>query len=264
MTGIWGYDPSTTTLLPGVQPLLHAPTIAPPPLLGLRVAMMWMFRDADGEPLLAASDESGPADPDGVDGDALMAAWRGGDDAAFARIVDVFGPALLRFLRRQLGDVRKAEDAWSETFYRVVRARDAYVPEGHFRAWIFSIARRCGLDQMRSQRRVRRLVNRLVEKAIPSRRQPAPEVEALQSERARQLAVAQQALSEDQRVLLLLTYQEGLPSDEIGRVMGLSGQQVRNRTSYARRLLAEQLENPWEEGSSRRARGAGGLQRPGR
>lgn len=184
---------------------------------------------------------------DELDGDALMLAWRAGDDGAFATIVEVFGPPLLRFLRRVVPDPRRAEDAWSETFYRVVRARDSFVPQGQFRAWLYSIGRRCGLDQMRTHRRVLRLANRLVERAIPVQRQPAPEVEVMRSERAQQLIAATDRLSEIQRTLLVLVYQEGMQSDEAGRVVGLTAQQVRNKTAYARRLLAEQLENPWEE-----------------
>jgi len=202
-------------------------------------------------PLLLASpttDDAPRATSGGVDdGDALMGAWRSGDERAFSRIVEVFGPPLLRFLRRQLGDPHKAQDAWSETFYRVVRARDSYVPQGHFRAWIYSIARRCGLDQRRAHRRFLRLANRLVEAAVPARVAPPAEIDLLQSERAKTLRAAEASLSELQRTLLTLIYQEELSSEEAGVVVGLTAQQVRNKTSYARRLLANQLDNPWED-----------------
>ncbi len=151
------------------------------------------------------------------------------------------------FLRRLVGDPSRAEDAWSETFLRLARARDKYVPSGHFRAYLYAIARRCGLDQQRSYRRFGQLMNRLVEWKVPGQSQAPPMVRVLANEQTAMVHDALLKLSEGHRTTILLSYQAGLPSEEVGEIMGLTAQQVRNRLAYARRLLGDILEDPWED-----------------
>ncbi len=194
-----------------------------------------------------ASLEGAEVEGDLSDGDDLMLAWRAGREEAFCEIVRQYGPPIMGFLRRMLRDPNRAEDAWSETFLRLARAKDKYVPEGHFRAYLYSVARRCGLDQHRAHRRFGMLVNRLVERAVPSLEPSSPAANLLASERVQAIRQALQKLPEDHRTTILLSYQAGLPSDEVGRVMGLTAQQVRNRLAYGRRLLGELLDDPWED-----------------
>ncbi len=190
--------------------------------------------------------EEDAADPgDLSDGDALVLAWRSGDEEAFCEIVRQYGPPIMGFLRRLVGDPNRAEDAWSETFLRLARARDKYEPQGHFRAYLYSIARRCGLDQQRSYRRFGQLMNRIVEWKVPSQSQAAPMVTVLANERATMVHEALMKLPEEHRATILLSYQSGLASEEVGQIMGLTAQQVRNRLAYARRLLGDMLEDPW-------------------
>jgi RNA polymerase sigma-70 factor, ECF subfamily len=192
--------------------------------------------------------EQDAADPsDASDGDDLVLAWRAGDEEAFCEIVRQYGPPIMGFLRRMLGDPSRAEDAWSETFLRLARARDKYVAEGHFRAYLYSIARRCALDQQRSYRRFGQLLNRVVEWKVPSQRNAPPMVSLLAEERSSHVHDALMKLPEGHRTAILLSYQSELPSEEVGRIMGLTAQQVRNRLAYARRLLGDMLEDPWED-----------------
>ena len=175
--------------------------------------------------------------------DELVAAWCAGDSSAFSRLVDRYGPSLLAFLTSLVGDQRLAEDAWSETFLRAVRARDKYRPDGKFRAWLFTIARRCGKDALRSRRRWFNLALKLWE-APTAPSLGSPESNLIESERAQRLHSAMARLPEKHRSILLLTYQQGMDSLEVGAVLGLSSQQIRSRITYARRLLARELEEP--------------------
>lgn len=181
-------------------------------------------------------------DPD-VPDDALVEAWRGGDERAFSTLVDRHGPAVLGFLHSYVGDPRLAEDAWSETFLRAVRARDRYQPHGKFRAWLFAIARRCGKDVLRSRRRWFGLALRIYESPDQSP-PPSPEADVLASERQRGLSAALAKLPDKHRLVIVLTYQQGLDSTEVAAIVGLTSQQVRSRVTYARRLLADLLDAP--------------------
>jgi RNA polymerase sigma-70 factor (ECF subfamily) len=183
-----------------------------------------------------------PAQEDPEDDD-LVRAWRGGDDGAFSALVERHGPRLHGFLLYLLRDPAAAEDAWSETFIRLVRARDRYQANGTFRAWLYTVARRCALDQQRSRRRWLRLASRMGE-ADPPERLQVPADDALEErERKDAVVAALGRLTEEQRAALLLTYRQGLNSSEVGEVLGLTGQQVRNKIAYARRLLGEMLED---------------------
>jgi RNA polymerase sigma-70 factor (ECF subfamily) len=181
-------------------------------------------------------------DPE-VPDDALVAVWRGGDDRAFSTLVDRHGPAVLGFLYSYVRDPRLAEDAWSETFLRAVRARDRYKPDGKFRGWLFTIARRCGKDVLRSRRRWFGLALRVYENP---ERTPllSPESELMASEEQRRLSAAMAQLPDKHRVVIVLTYQHGLDSAEAAEILGLTSQQVRSRVTYARRLLADLLQAP--------------------
>ena len=55
---------------------------------------------------------------------------------------------VLGYLRRLLG--QRAEDAWQETFLRALRAYDRLEHGRHLRAWVFTIATRVAMDELRS------------------------------------------------------------------------------------------------------------------
>jgi RNA polymerase sigma factor (sigma-70 family) len=54
---------------------------------------------------------------------------------------------VLGYLRRLLG--QRAEDAWQETFLRALRAYDCLEHGRHLRAWVFTIATRVAMDDLR-------------------------------------------------------------------------------------------------------------------
>jgi RNA polymerase sigma factor (sigma-70 family) len=190
------------------------------------------------------------ADLPSLDDDALVAAWKAGDDDAFSELVERHGPPLLGFLRRHLGDPGLADDAWSETFLRLIRARDRYKSEGRFRAWLYTVARRCAKDQRRGRRRWVRLAVRVFDRPGPRADEHTPDLRLIADEQTTRLEQALGQLSEEHRTVVLLTYRQGLDSGEVGEVMGLTGQQVRSRLTYARRLLGRLLGDEGGEVSS--------------
>src|SRR5260221_14267273 len=58
---------------------------------------------------------------------------------------------VLGYLRRLLG--QRAEDAWQETFLRALRAYDRLEHGRHLRAWVFTIATRGAMDELRRKSR---------------------------------------------------------------------------------------------------------------
>src|SRR5437870_6579381 len=67
----------------------------------------------------------------------------------FERFYLVHRDEVLGYLRRLLG--QRAEDAWQETFLRALRAYDRLEHGRHLRAWVFRIATRVAMDELRAR-----------------------------------------------------------------------------------------------------------------
>lgn len=82
---------------------------------------------------------------------ALAMAFRSGDRLAFDALYGLFHAKVFRFCRRMMGDEILAKDAFQETFIRMFEHR-MDLRGDNVRSWLFSIARRVCLNQLRSRR----------------------------------------------------------------------------------------------------------------
>jgi len=78
-----------------------------------------------------------------------MAAYKKGDLAAFAELVDRHEKRLWNFLRRFVRDEATAEDLLQEVFLRVVKSAADWQPSAKVSTWLFTIARNLCTDQAR-------------------------------------------------------------------------------------------------------------------
>ncbi|HLP08254.1 MAG TPA: sigma-70 family RNA polymerase sigma factor [Opitutaceae bacterium] len=144
-----------------------------------------------------------------------------GDPDALQPLFDRWKLPLLNFFYRALGSRADAEDLALQTFHRVYRAAARYRPETKFSAWLFAIARRELLHELRRRRRKpvepvppEDLVS-LAADASPHERRRATELEE-------HLLAALQQLPERQRSALLLTAAGELSPAEIATALGVS------------------------------------------
>jgi len=82
-------------------------------------------------------------------GDAAMARYAGGDDAAFATVYAAVAPRLLRFLRRRMRDQASVPDLAQEVLLQVHRGRATFAPGSAVVPWVLAIARRQLVDAYR-------------------------------------------------------------------------------------------------------------------
>jgi RNA polymerase sigma-70 factor (ECF subfamily) len=167
--------------------------------------------------------------------DELMARVRAGDTHAFTGLYERHGAALLTLLARLTGDRALAEDLLQETFVRVYQARDAYEPTGHFRAYLFTIARRLVIDWHRRRRIA------WAEEPAALESMPAPEraehvAEAMDVMTRLERALA--LLTPEQREIILLSRMEGMATAEIARIVGATPGAVRVALHRTLRRLA--------------------------
>lgn len=192
-------------------------------------------------------------DPDALRGDALrgmVASAATGDEVAFARIVAAHHDDMARVSFVVCGDVTLAQDAvqsaWPKVWAKLGSVRDP----AKLRPWLVSIAANEAkqLARSRNRRWVREVSIDDENGSIASHsRSPTGSNASLAwgdpGDRAGELDLANAlaGFSPDDRILIALRYAAGLTSDEIGRVIGMTGGGVRARLARLLNRLREEL-----------------------
>lgn len=149
---------------------------------------------------------------------ALLPAAIDGDESAWAEIFGELAPAVLGYLRGSR--VADPEDAMGEAFLQV--ARDAKSFSGDwpaFRAWVFTVAHHRMIDaKRRSARRPLDLVDEVPEP--PSAVEADAATEAMERIGVEHVTSVLEALSEDQRTVLLLRIVGDLSLEQVAEAMG--------------------------------------------
>jgi RNA polymerase sigma-70 factor (ECF subfamily) len=183
------------------------------------------------------------------DEQALMASYAAGDDRAFPALFRALAPRLLGFFRRTLSDQALCEDLVQMTFVRLHAARDRYRPGSPVRPWLFTIAARVRIDELRRRQRRPRGAG---DDELDQLSDPTQEDEDLlpdQEARASSVRDALSALPESHRMVVHLHRFEGLSFAEIGEVLGISAGAARIRAFRAYALLREKLRPLMQEGT---------------
>lgn len=84
-----------------------------------------------------------------------MARYCDGDATAFRELYALLAPRLLSYLLRMARDRALAEDLLQVTFLKVHRARGAYVRGADPTPWVYAIAHRTFLDEVRKRQRAK-------------------------------------------------------------------------------------------------------------
>jgi RNA polymerase sigma-70 factor (ECF subfamily) len=147
--------------------------------------------------------------------------------------------ALYTVFRRCLGDAELARDALQDTLLDAWKHRARYDPARPFRAWLFCIGRN-RLRNLLRRRRLERRRMRLLSEEIESSG-PRPGSRLLELERRQSIERAILGLSPEQRVAVILRYQEGFSCGEIGAVLGATANAVSIQLHRARRELKRAL-----------------------
>jgi RNA polymerase sigma factor (sigma-70 family) len=147
----------------------------------------------------------------------------------FERFYGAHASEVLGYLRRLLG--ARAEDAWQETFLRALRAYDRLEHGQHLRAWVFTIATRVAMDDLRQKSRTVELLGE-----IPDGN--GVEIERPAFEELEHLTVD---LPPTERAAVVLRYGYDLAYEEIGSALGSSEEAARAAASSGVRRLRRSL-----------------------
>ena len=196
-------------------------------------------------------------DQDAASGRELMLAFQAGDSAAFDDIVYRYQQPVQNFLRRYLRDRDRMEDLTQEVFIRVYKSRERYQPIAKFRTWLFTIATRLALNEIRSIRRKRRVFSEVADEPEADSPSPIRRAEDYREETPREqieekeLRTIINRLIEDlppnQKAAILLSQLQKLSYKEIAEVLDMSVMAVKSLLLRGREHLRNRLK-PYFEG----------------
>src|SRR5258708_40365061 len=83
-----------------------------------------------------------------------MAAYVSGDARAFEQLFARLAPRVHGFFLRSFREAAMADDLLQVTFMKIHRARETYRPDLRVAPWIFAVAARVRLDELRRRRRL--------------------------------------------------------------------------------------------------------------
>jgi RNA polymerase sigma-70 factor, ECF subfamily len=176
----------------------------------------------------------------GADDAELVARLRRREKAAFDDVYARYHPRIFRFLLRLAGSRQLAEDLFQDTWLSAARHAGDVNEDTDLGAWLFTIAR----NRFRSHRRWAFLDFAQRERLAhePADHAPSPDRAAEARAEAAAVTEAFARLTPAHREILLLAVVEGLETAQVGAVLGLKPDAVRQRIARARAELATHLE----------------------
>jgi RNA polymerase sigma-70 factor (ECF subfamily) len=192
-------------------------------------------------------------DPDA----ALMLRVKRGDMQAFEALAEKYKQPIVNMMYRMVRDLDEAEDLAQNVFIRVYQSAGRYEVSAKFSTWIFTIARRLCLNEIR--RRGRHPAESLESSQSDEEEQAPRQFEdvktftppeaCLQGELAQKIEEALAQLPDKQRLAIVLCRQDELSYEEIARVLGCSVPATKSLIHRARETLKEKLKPYLQSGA---------------
>lgn len=168
--------------------------------------------------------------------DELLAAISAGDRGAFRALFNRHQPWVAARVRHRCSDPGLVDEVVQDTFLVVWRQPGKYRGDGEVAAWLWGIAIRTLLHQLRPRKSV-------LEKLMGLRHESFPSAEEAVLERVENtdVGVALQRLSPELRAVVQATVLDGLSTREAAALLGIPSGTVKSRMSRARTELREAL-----------------------
>jgi RNA polymerase sigma-70 factor (ECF subfamily) len=179
-----------------------------------------------------------------------MARAQTGDRASFAELVSRYEGTLCGYLRRLLRNTEQAEDAFQETWYRVLKSAERFNPDLRFAPWLYRIAtnlcrdmgRRGKLRNHRSLDAPLGAEGDITLGDFVAGSEPSPGDRTADRDVGRHVERFVQALPDRQREAFVLRHYQGLSYEEIARAQRCSLAAVKSNIHHAVVSLRRSLE----------------------
>ncbi len=175
-----------------------------------------------------------------LDADAALLMQAGqGDESAFTELIEKWKNPLINFFYRSLNSYAAAEDLSQVTFIKLYRAAPKYEPRAKFSTFLFHIARRLLINEIRRQNR------KPLDAVDPQELNPGVDDDSTLRIQEIEEAFSQaiRELPENQATAILLLKQQELSYEEIAEIMDASLSAVKTWIFRARQHLRQALDN---------------------
>ena len=179
----------------------------------------------------------------------LIELCRQGDARAFARLVALHERMVYNLAARLLGDTEEAKDLAQEVFLQVYKTIHRFEGRSSLKTWIYRIVVNQCHNRQRWWRRRRKDQSRPLEdltaheEVLLSSKEggSGPFEDLARREQARRVQAALEAISFDQRAILVLREVEGMSCDEIATALAVPIGTVKSRLARGREALRQEL-----------------------
>jgi len=173
-----------------------------------------------------------------VEDEQVMWEVREGAVGKLELLFDRHHTGILRYFQYLTSNRTLSEDLAQEVFFRVLKYRQSYQPDGNFRAWLYQIARNVFADQLGKQK---------PEVAMPEEAreirgaETPPDREFQKKQEALMLRRALAAMPGDKREVLIMSRFLDLKHEEIAAVLKCEVGTVKVRVYRAMRDLSDRF-----------------------
>lgn len=159
---------------------------------------------------------------------------------ALETLVRGYQHVMLGFCTNMLGEADFAQEVAQEIFLAAYKAMPRFRRHASIRTWLFAIARRQCLKALRDQTRRRRLRSDKEDViATTAHREPPPPAGEDPEAQLRLVRQGLGQLDQEDRTVLMMRYDAGLPIAEMADALGISVASVRRRIGRALQRLRE-------------------------
>jgi RNA polymerase sigma factor (sigma-70 family) len=172
----------------------------------------------------------------------LIARAQRQDEAAYEEIVQRYQQIAFRTAFVITGSAADAEDAAQDGFVKAFRALHRFRAGAPLRPWLLRIVANEAHNRARSAGRLNRLELRLTEDFRLGDAAPSPEAAAVAGDERRRLLEMVNALSADDRLVIVSRYFLQLDGEETAAALGVAEGTVKSRLSRALARLRVRME----------------------
>ena len=175
-----------------------------------------------------------------------------GKHESFRVLVDRHGRKVFGLAYRMTGNEHDADEVVQETFLRCYKRLGSFEARSTFSTWLYRIASNCALDLLAKRKQDKAHIvesNAREDDANPEERtldyaspQPGPERMLLSSELRQRVAGAMKRLTDVERTAFVLRHFEGRSIAEIGSVLEVREEAVKNTIFRAVKKMRTELE----------------------
>jgi RNA polymerase sigma-70 factor (ECF subfamily) len=177
-----------------------------------------------------------PPSPASTDAE-LIALAKEGDHLAFAALLRRHDDKLRGLAYKLLVDRDRMDDALQEAYVKAYRALPKFREGSELSSWLYRITYNACIDELRRAKR-NPLAPVQLDETSP---EPGPERSVTAADTVRR---ALAALTDDQRITVVLVDGEGFDNRAAAQILGVAPGTVASRLSRARAILREHLGDP--------------------